>query len=69
MYKKYIAIDQYGNKVFISEHPRKELTDFHRVQHAEKIYRDGENGKAIHVGYIVAGHWYEVLKLSPFKKE
>jgi len=67
MYKKFIAIDQYGNKVFV-DNPRKDLLKRHGVnKHAEKIYRDGKKGEAIHVGYIIAGHWYEVLKISPFK--
>jgi hypothetical protein len=61
MYKKYIAIDQYGNTRFIDEHPRKELTQYHGVKHADKMYRDPD---ARHVGYLVSGHWYEVIKLS-----
>ena len=67
LYKKYIAIDQYGNKIFLDKHPRKELLEHHGVQHAEKIYRDDENGDAVHVGYIIEGHWWEILKISPFK--
>ncbi len=65
MYKKFIAIDQYGDTKFIEKHPRKELTEYFGVQHADKMYRDGENGEAVHIGYIVAGHWYEVMKLAP----
>lgn len=68
MYKKFIAIDQYGHSVFIKDHPRKELTERHGVQHADKMYRDGKDGQAKHVGYIVSGHWYEVLKLSPLEE-
>lgn len=64
-YKKFIAIDQYGNKHFISKSPRKELMELEGTTHADKIYRDNEEGKAVHVGYIVRGHWYEVLRLSP----
>jgi hypothetical protein len=62
MYKKFIAIDQYGNKEFIESHPRKELCELHGVKHADKIYRGPD---ARHVGYVVAGHWYEVLKITP----
>ena len=69
MYKKFLAIDQYGQEVFIDKNPRKELLKHHGVQHADKMYRDDENGKAIHVGYIVAGHWYDVLKITQFKGE
>jgi len=67
MYKKFIAIDQYGNKIFIDKHPRKELAEYHGVQHIDKMYQDGKDGKAIHVGYVVSGHWYDVLAISPFK--
>jgi hypothetical protein len=65
MYKKYIAIDQYGNTQFIEKYPRKELMECHDVKHADKIYRDPD---ARHVGYIVSGHWYEVMKLSPMEE-
>jgi hypothetical protein len=62
MYRKYLAIDQYGEKHFLESHPRKELMELHGVKHADKIYRDPG---ARHVGYVVAGHWYEVLKIQP----
>lgn len=67
MYKKFVAVDQYGNTKFIKNHPRKELTELHGVKHADKMYRDTDNGVKT-VGYIVAGHWYEVLRISPFKE-
>jgi hypothetical protein len=67
MYKKFIAIDQYGNTKFLDKHPRKELTEYFGVKHAEKIYRDTDEGVK-HVGYIVAGHWYQVMRLSPLEE-
>jgi len=67
MYKNFLAIDQYGNKHFVN-HPRKELTELHGIKHADKMYRDGKNGEAQHVGYIVSGHWYEVMRLSPMSE-
>jgi hypothetical protein len=63
MYKRFLAVDQYGNKHFV-DHPRKELCEFHGVKHANKIYRSTEKGD-FHVGYKVSGHWYEVMRLSP----
>jgi hypothetical protein len=69
MYKKYIAIDQYGNHRFIDEFPRKELTQYHGVKHADKMYRDTSGGGEQHVGYVVSGHWYEIMKLSPLEGE
>jgi hypothetical protein len=65
MYKKFVAVDQYGDTLFLKSHPRKELTEHHAVKHADKIYRDPD---ARHVGYIVAGHWYEVLRISPLNE-
>ena len=66
MYKKFLAVDQYGNKHFV-DHPRKELTALHGVTHAEKMYRTIGN-EDYHVGYVVSGHWYEVMRLSPLDK-
>ena len=65
MYKKFVAIDQYGNTKFLEKSPRKELCEHMGVKHADKIYRDDENGQAVHVGYVVAGRWFTVLRVSP----
>jgi hypothetical protein len=65
MYKKFIAVDQYGNTKFLSDHPRKELMDYWGTSHANKMYRNMPDGTYKHVGYIVRGHWYEVLEISP----
>jgi len=68
MNKKFVAIDQYGITHFV-DNPRKELCELNGVKHAKKMYRDSENGKVAHVGYVVSGHWYEVMKLSPLQEE
>jgi flagellar biosynthesis regulator FlbT len=68
MYKKYIAIDQYGQTKFLEKYPRKELMEYFGTKHADKIYRD-INGISKHVGYVISGHWFEILKLSEFSKE
>lgn len=65
MYKKFIAIDQYGQTHFINKHPRKELCDYFGCKHADKMYREQPDGTSKHVGYVIAGHWFEILKLSP----
>jgi hypothetical protein len=64
MYKKYVAVNQYGNTKFV-DHPRKDLTESAGVKHADKMYRDGKNGEAVHVGYVVSGYWWEVMKINP----
>ena len=68
MYKKFIAVNQYGDKVFIENHPRKELMERSGVKHADKMYRNNPDGSARHVGYVVAGNWWEVLKVEPLNK-
>jgi len=64
---KYIAVNQYGHVVFIKEFPRKELLEFHRCKHIDKLYRDTKDGTPKHVGYVVGGHWYSIFKLSEWK--
>ena len=62
---KYIAIDQYGNKeVLVTDHPRKELLAKLCRKHADKVYVDGEDGEPQHVGYIIAGQWFTLYKVS-----
>ena len=65
---QYMARDQYGNTVHGLTHPRKELLDRFGRQHADKIYRDKADGSTVHVGYIVAGHWYSLYEVTPFEK-
>jgi len=61
---KYIAIDQYGEKVLIKEHPRKELCEWAGTSHADKMYCDDNAGNTYHVGYVIARHWFNVLGLE-----
>lgn len=63
--KKYIAINQYGDKIFLENHPRKELMEYSGVKHADKMYQDRKDGSAQHIGYVVAGNWWTVLKVAP----
>ena len=60
---KYVAVDRYGQTLFLKEHPRAELVAYHGTQHAEKMYCD-RGDVAYHIGYIVADHWYTVLGLE-----
>lgn len=62
----YLALDQYGDTLLLeTKHPRKELLEYHSTSRADKIYRDTEDGEPQHVGYIVAGRWYTLYKLTP----
>lgn len=63
-----VAFDQYGQKYKLkTNHPRKELLDYFGHQHADKMYRDTDNG-ARHVGYIINGYWLEIFRLEPWKE-
>lgn len=58
---KYVAFDQFGSHFFIKRHPRKELLEYFGRKHADRMYI----GEGKHIGYIIAGHWLDVLRLSP----
>lgn len=62
---RYMAIDQYGQTQHGLTYPRRDLLQRHGRQHASKVYRDLAGGGSVHVGYIVAGHWYSVYKVTP----
>lgn len=63
---KYLAIDQNGEMYWLdSDTPRKELLDRFGTKHADKMYVDGPGGTALHIGYIIAGHWLTLYKVSP----
>ena len=66
---KFMAIDQYGNRVMIKEHPRKELLDHHGITHANKIYTDANGGYSYHIGYSVQDSWYDIYTIEPWKPE
>lgn len=62
-----LAIDQYGQKLYIKgKHPRKELLDKLGAKHAQKIYRDKENGASVHIGYLISGRWWSLY--LPFER-
>lgn len=66
--KRFMAVDQYGNTEHGLTRPRKDLMARAGVQHADKMYVDGKDGKAYHTGYIVAGCWYTVCEVTPMRK-
>jgi hypothetical protein len=65
----YMARDQFGETIHLkTKHPRKELMDHYGTQHAAKMFRDCKSGGVRHVGYIVAGHWFNVYRVLPFQE-
>lgn len=68
--KNHTAQDQWGNWFHnLGPHPRKELLKRLAASSASKIYRDTAKGTAVHVGYIVAGHWLTLFEVKPFERE
>ena len=64
----YMAIDQYGQTYHGLEHPRKDLLERFGRQHATKMYRDTKDGRQRHIGYVIAGLWLEVYRVSTWKQ-
>lgn len=64
---EYLGIDQYGTHYNLKKYPRKELLEWFDRKHADKMYRDVEDGVR-HVGYIIGGLWIEIFKISPWKE-
>lgn len=50
-----LYIDQYGKRCGAST--VRELRDLLGGGRVAKMYRDKADGRAVHVGYIVGGHW------------
>lgn len=64
---KFMAIDQYGNRVMIEKYPRKELLEHHGVSNISKIYIDVNGGHVYNVGYKVQSSWYDIYILKPWR--
>lgn len=63
----YVAMDQYGTTHHIdSKYPRQWLLNYYGRKHADKIYHDNlKTGKTDHVGWVIAGHWFNVYQVFP----
>ena len=63
----YMAVDQYGQSFHGLQNPRADLLKRLGRKHASKMYRDTKDGRTRHVGYIIAGLWLEVYRVSTWK--
>jgi hypothetical protein len=63
----HMGIDQYGETYHGLTCPRKDLLNLFGLKHADKMYRDTEKGPR-HVGYVIAGRWIELFKVSPWRR-
>ena len=58
----YVAISNYGEILRLrTKYPRKELLGYYGVKHANRIYRDTEEGVK-HVGWKIAGQWWSIYQ-------
>lgn len=60
----YMAIDQYGQTFHGLKHPRKDLLERLGRKHASKMYVDGQDGKARHIGYVIGQQWLTVYQVK-----
>ena len=59
-----LYVDQYGQNVYARTVDELREKASGRVS---KMYRDGKNGKAVHVGYVVGQRWF--MAYVPFQGE
>jgi len=61
----WLAIDQFGTIHWLRTHsPRRALLEKTGRARAEKMYRDGPDGKPRHTGYVIGGHWFSVFQCA-----
>ena len=61
-----MGIDQYGDTYHdLGEYPRKKLQDIFGTKKIDKMYIDGDNGQAIHTGYVIKEYWIRLYKVTP----
>ena len=65
-----MGIDQFGVTYHnLGKYPRKRLLDRLGFRCCQKMYKDGNNGEVIHVGYIVGTLWIELFNVTPWEKK
>lgn len=62
--KCYMGVDQYGNTYHNLKCPRRDLLNKLGYKHADKMYQDTNDGKVMHVGYVIGRHWISVYEVK-----
>ena len=62
-----MGIDQYGQHYDGLVHPRKDLMSRLGNSHVDKMYVDTKDGKARHVGYVIARLWITLYTVSAWE--
>lgn len=69
MTREYMAVDQHGQTYHaLGPHPRKSLMVLAGRKRAAKMYVDGKDGKAYHVGYVIGRLWFTLYRVTPVRK-
>ena len=66
-HRRFMAIDQYGNTHHGLEYPRRDLLRILGRKHVSKMYIDKNDGRTMHIGYVIGGLWltvYEVKRME-----
>ena len=58
-----VGIDQFGERFYFRQYPRKEMMEELGCKHASKMYADWD-GESHHIGYVINGHWIRVYRLE-----
>jgi hypothetical protein len=67
--QNHMARDQNGQYYHnLGPHPRKQLLERFDRKHASKMYVDGPDGRAIHIGYVIAGQWLTIYKVERMER-
>ena len=73
MSSQLVGIDQFGTVYWGLKHPRKDLLAKLGYKKASKMYVDmtkystGEEGKTLHVGYVIGMYWVQVYELRQWE--
>lgn len=58
-----IAINQFNDIIPVDpKAPKRSLMEHFGRKRGARMYRDTKDGKVLHVGYVVAGHWCELFE-------
>jgi hypothetical protein len=66
----HMAVDQHGQYEHnLGPYPRAELLRRMGRKHANKMYVDLQSGESKHVGWVIAGRWFTVLRVLPLTEK
>ena len=68
--KNHMAVDQYGHTYHnLGPQPRKELLARLGRKRASKMFVDNDEGKSLHIGWIINRFWLTVFEVKRIDRE